>query len=218
MSPCCCHDFFQARVPVATATPAMASIWFASLLIAACLPTALGTCRVSQCHDLEPFLNCTIDKTAAGGSRAGSQGHCSDFLAIKFLVMSPQRLLQEPLRYVFSDLVAGFSFPRDRQSQWALDQLKRTESLDMVTLQPPIAREKERLLAARAARAPLAFGIQTPRIDCSVYVDLANPVPLLLPNGMPAKSLRRALLNIEASGCQNYSPFLDPNYNTAPNI
>ena len=167
----CKRTILQPRVRVAP--PAMATIW---LLLSAYLPTAPGTCRISQCRDLTQFVNCTVDDATSCVSKTVVLGHCSDFFAMKFVVMS-QLWSPEPLLYSFSVLRDRLSLhSADRPSWWALQQLKRVQSYDKVIVQSPRARETERRLAAQAAKAPLAFGIQMPRVDCTICVDLVKPV------------------------------------------
>lgn len=129
----------------------MDTIWFAAVLFSACLPTAPGRwCRASQCYDLTEFTNCTVDGTAAGVSKTVLLGHCSQFFAMKFLVMSVQPLPPTPVRFRFSSFIDAVSLREpDRASSWALQKLKTVVSNDMVIAQPSGARQTERKLAAK---------------------------------------------------------------------
>ena len=173
----------------------MATIW---LLLSAYLPTVSGNCRMSQCRDLDHFVNCTVDDATSGVAKTVVLGHCSDFFAMKFVIMSQLWSPTEPLLYSFSLLRDRLSsHSADRPSWWALQQLKRVQSDDTVMVQSPRARETERRLAAQAAKAPLAFGIQMPRLDCTICVDLVQPVWLFNAKAEAVTSFREALVNIQ---------------------
>ena len=106
----------------------MATIWVATLLASACLPTAPGVrCLVSQCYDLDLFRNCSVDVATSGVAKTVLLGSCSQFFAMKFLVMTLQPLHAEPVRYRFSKFIQAINLRgADKPSLWALGQLKKS--------------------------------------------------------------------------------------------
>ena len=177
----------------------MATIWVATLLASACLPTAPGTrCLVSQCYDLKPFRNCSVDFATSGVAKTVLLGSCAERFAMKFLVMTLQPLPAETVWYRFSDFIQAINLRgADKPSLWALRQLSKVSSPDLVIVQPSVARGVERKLAAKAAQAPLAFGIQMPRVDCTICVVLMRPIWLLDAEKEAVARLDEALVNIQ---------------------
>ena len=116
----------------------MATIWVATLLASACLPTAPGTrCLVSQCYDLKPFRNCSVDFATSGVAKTVLLGSCAERFAMKFLVMTLQPLPAETVWYRFSDFIQAINLRgADKPSLWALRQLSKVSSPDLVIVQP----------------------------------------------------------------------------------
>ena len=147
---------------------------------------------------LKPFRNCSVDFATSGVAKTVLLGSCAERFAMKFLVMTLQPLPAETVRYWFSDFIQAINLRgADKQSLWALRQLSKVSSPDLVIVQPSGARGVERKLAAKAAQAPLAFGIQMPRVDCTICVVLRQTIWLFDAEKEAVASLGEALVNIQ---------------------
>ena len=80
-----------------------------------------------ECYDLELFRNCSVDVATSGVAKTVLLGSCSQFFAMKFLVMTLQPLHAEPVRYRFSKFIQAINLRgADKPSLWALGQLKKS--------------------------------------------------------------------------------------------